>query len=177
MKLVRDRNVLSNFDKKIIKDVDLKDQFPYYWNCSQVSNDTLPYLAHTLVERQNKKGIEMNRLTDYSSHTMFFINIVKKFCIKNKIPIKKIFRSCINLTWSLPEKEGVWHTDHNFKHRQFLMHLTETDAGTLLKKGKKIIEIPPVKYEGICFEGLVKHKVKYCSAKYRRRVMFVTTFI
>ena len=87
MKLVRDRNVLSNFDKKIIKDVVLKDKFPYYWNCSQVNDDTLPYLSHTLVERQNKKGIEMNRLTDYSSHTMFFINIVKKFCIKNKIAV------------------------------------------------------------------------------------------
>jgi len=173
---IEDKNFLTDNDKKYIHENILNlNTLPLYWNdrTGPAPTDNQPFLSHVLIARDRNEKI--------SPHTDFFINVLNTFCKKNKIKIEKIFRGCINLTFTLASNikntKGIIHKDHNFPHKQFILYLNNSDGRTILLKNKKPWKkIKPHMFKAICFDGLNEHYAE-TPLKNQKRIIVVMTFI
>jgi hypothetical protein len=82
--------------------------------------------THTLLLRGiNKDNVPFEQ-TINSPHFHVFYNIFTRFCNNHNIKINEIFRSCINVTFSIQDLEKFdAHVDHDFNHNIFLLYLND----------------------------------------------------
>jgi len=173
LKIIEDKNFLSNKNKDFIKHV-FGGFFPFYYHAttgSFIKDD--PYLAHIIIKRP-----EIRKKTEPFINSPYYedvVDILNNFCKKNKIEYTKIIRAGFNLTYANGKKNCGWHTDHDFAHWQLIVYLNDCDkkSYTVLKNKNKIINIKPEKYKGVCFNR-VKHKMIF--PKQKERVVLVITF-
>jgi len=171
-KVIEDDNFLNDQEKKYLeKEIINGEYFPFYWNKDQTVNDGLPYFGHILKHRDAFQKIN-------SPYYYFFYEILKRFCKKHKLKIKQVLRGAVNLTTPLDIKTGIIHRDHQIKHKQFILYLTDSKKGyTYLynNKHKLIKKIKAKKYKIACFDDQL-HSVGYPSHKEKRRLVVILTF-
>ena len=172
LKVIEDDNFLTDQEKKYIEEQIVKGEyFPFYWNYNQTINDGLPYFGHVLKHSEIPEGIG-------SSYYFFFEDILKRFCKKHKLKIKQVLRGSVNLTTPLNIKTGVIHKDHEIKHKQFILYLTDSKEGyTYLydNKHKLVKKIKAKKYKIACFDDQ-PHSSGYPSHEEKRRLIVILTF-
>ena len=170
MLIIEDRDILSFFDKEIIKDKIINNSyFPFYWNDYQTPNDNLPFLFHSLKSREIENPAN-NILYD------FFKEILLKFCKKHNLKLNKIHRACINLTFPVGKDIGTIHKDHEFEHKQLLIYLNNSDEGStyIYDDNKNLIkEIIYEQFKAVCFDNCF-HAGGFPKSK--RRLVCVITF-
>lgn len=175
---VEDKDFLNQEEKDYIHNIIYKNPFPLYWNDRTGHLDDNAFLSHTLITRVEKE--ETGEVVSHFSD--FFIKLLVKFCSKHKINFNKVFRGCINVTFTLANKskkrKGIPHVDHDFPHKQLIIYLNESDGETVIldRKDKPWKKIKPELYKAICFEGPIKHYAT-TPLKYNRRIICVLTFI
>jgi len=166
MKIIVDNSFLKPEHKKLISTL-LSNHFPLYWTDHQVFPDKRPYLSHAFLLHDKKTNTSTINSTVYDR----VLDILKTFCLKNSIPFNKCFRANLNITFPLPSKEGKFHKDHKFKHKQLIVYLNNSNGDTILKHAGRI---KFKKYRGICFDDQ-KHYAETPSTK--KRAILVFTFI
>ena len=170
-KVIEEDNFLTKKEKEYIeKEIVNNGYFPFYWNDNQSAGDNLPYFGHILKHRDVPDKIN-------SSYYFFFEDILKRFCKKHKFKIKQVLRGCINLTIPLDVKTGTIHEDHQIKHKQFILYLTDSKEGYtyLYNKHKLTKKIKAKKYKIACF-GNQLHSSGYPSHEEKRRLTVILTF-
>ena len=167
--ITEDQNIITPEEKRFIKSVILGGDLPFYWASSQGSQDTKPFLYHTLIHRNTQQI--------HSQYAEFFKTIVKRFATKHKISCNVFLRGCINLTFPT-EGKGPIHQDHKFPHSQAIIYLNQSKGAStviLSEKNKILKTIDPLQFKIISFKGKYPHYHLY--PKKGRRVTAVLTFI
>ena len=112
-------------EESLIMDQMLLDEtkhFPWFFARSQVEQDNIPYFSHTLVDRDGK----------VTSHFFdFFHKINLRFCEAVDYKLKRVIRSCVNLTLPFVGKPTL-HIDHYEPHFQILMYLNDSTGSLSL---------------------------------------------
>jgi hypothetical protein len=170
MFLIEDENILNEEEKNLILNTILGNNFPFYWNSSQVYGDSYPFFNHALLNR-NKKEVN-------SSVFEFFFKILLKFCNKHSIQFKKIYRGSVNLLYPIENvKIGTIHKDHDsFSHKQFILYLSNPNNGHthLYNEKKELIKtIEAKQFKAVCFNDC-NHAVGFPDKD--RRVIVIFTF-
>ena len=147
--------------------------FPFYMAQSFKDSLNYPYLTHIIVKRPEDRNDD-----NYNSiYSEFFLNLLKAFCVKNKIEVNNLFRVSVNMTFNFGVKKSIVHEDHNFDHKQLIIYLNDCDQNSktilLNNKNKVIKEITPEKYKGVVFDKC-PHYMIYPKTGYR--VIVVYTF-
>jgi hypothetical protein len=84
------------------------------------------FFCHELLPRNT----EVNEVSEYMP---FFHGIVDEFMHDNKIKYDKITRSCLNLTYHIPERK--WcdpHVDNYFNHYSVILYLNKVAGNTVV---------------------------------------------
>jgi hypothetical protein len=123
--------------------LDETKHFPWFFARSQVEQDNIPYFSHTLVDRDGK----------VTSHFFdFFHKINLRFCEAVDYKLKRVIRSCVNLTLPFVGKPTL-HIDHYEPHFQILMYLNDSTGSTDIYKDNNIVKsIQPKKGRVIMFD-------------------------
>ena len=166
MTVIVDNNFLKPKHKKLIK-LMMTTYFPLFWKPHQVYPDKRPYLSHTFLWHNKKTNTSTIDSTIYKE----VFDMLNTFCIKNKITLTKCFRANLNITFPLPSKEGKFHKDHKFKHKQLIVYLNNSDGDTVLKHAGRI---KFKKYRGICFDDQLHYAETPLT---KRRAILIFTFI
>ena len=88
-----------------------------------------PFFLHILMEvsqLENTAGKVQGK--DYG----FFETIFLRWCNKNNINPKIIYRACLNYTDYSPGEFSVPHVDHGFSHNTWIMYLNTTDGASTI---------------------------------------------
>jgi hypothetical protein len=175
---IEDKNFLEKDQINFLENEILTNNFPWYHNSECVEGDNLSNLQHIVKIRPE---VKKENTPEYNSvYGEKFFNIFLRFCKKNNISFKKIFRIALNYTYNNGAEFCPIHLDHHFPHKQLLIYLNDP----LDKKTKTVIldddektilkEVMPEKYKGICFENKF-HYMIYPKIGYR--IIIVYTFI
>jgi hypothetical protein len=181
------KNFLNKEELDMVNNVILTNNFPWYFNPA-ATTDKFPFFSHTIVDRYdpNKEELKIN-----SNMFEFFNNILTRFCVDNKIKVKKITRMSLNLTYpNCKYKSGDPHVDHDFNHKSIMIYLNKTNGDTIIydKKfnGENILDInknlkikkliKPEVGKVVCWDGDYYHAATYPKLN-NRRVVLVSTFI
>ena len=156
-------------EESLIMDQMLLDEtkhFPWFFARSQVEQDNIPYFSHTLVDRDGK----------VTSHFFdFFHKINLRFCEAVDYKLKKVIRSCVNLTLPFVGKPTL-HIDHYEPHFQILMYLNDSTGSTDIYKDNNIVKsIQPKKGRVIMFDKLY-HLGNSPTEPNQIRAICITTF-
>jgi hypothetical protein len=167
------KNFLSKNKKKQIEEVLNTVSFPLYMAQSFKNSFEYPYLTHVILKRtEDRKDDNCS-----SIYADFFLDMLKSFCVKNKIKVNNVFRVAVNMTFNFGVKKSIVHEDHNFDHKQLIIYLNDCDQNSktilLNNKNKVIKEITPEKYKGVVFDKC-PHYMIYPKTGYR--VIVVYTF-
>lgn len=104
--------------------IDERGCISFFWHPSTTSKN-FPQFAHILLGRDDPSP----RSIWYD----YFREIVVSFLGENKLKYKKILRSCINLTYHIPNCEFTDpHVDDVKDHYVIILYLNETDGNTIL---------------------------------------------
>lgn len=148
---------------------------PWHWDPASVT-EKFPFFDHIIIPREER---ETDPVTVVSPLHEFFTTIQKRFCDVCELPMEKIYRQCINLTF--PSDNGEYsepHTDHDFPHKNIIMYLNDGyEMGeTILYNDDLTIgkKIEPKKGKVICFDGSIIHGVRWIPRG--RRIIFVSTW-
>lgn len=116
----------------------LTGDVPYYQ--APATCDRITYLSHTLLKRDdflrnvfNLKKPSMNSVLYPPFSELAKYIITKKF----KFPFKEFLRMSIN--WAIPHGDFIQtdpHCDHHFKHKNFILYLTDSSGETLIYNEK-----------------------------------------
>ena len=148
---------------------------PWHWNSASVT-EKFPFFEHVIVPREENETDDMRVVSPLYE---FFTTIQKRFCTVCEIPMEKIYRQCINLTFpSDGEEYSEPHTDHEFVHKNMIIYLNDGyEMGeTILYNNDLTIgkKIEPKKGKVICFDGSIDHGVRWIPRG--RRIIFVSTW-
>tara|TARA_B100002019_G_C21119913_1_gene522798 strand:+ start:289 stop:816 length:528 start_codon:yes stop_codon:yes gene_type:complete len=149
----------------------LSHNIPWHWNPASVT-EKFPFFQHVIIPRDDNTRV-------VSPLYEFFTTIQNRFCAVCEIPMKKIYRQCINLTFTSDNGEySEPHIDHDFPHKNMIMYLNDDyEMGeTVLYNNDLTIskKIEPKKGKVICFDGSIVHGTRWISRG--RRIIFVSTF-
>lgn len=167
-------NFLTDEEMRFIDSEILSDIVPWHYIQSSTS-DKFPFFGHIIIPRCEFPD---DPIQVTSPLHQFFTDIQVRFCNYTKIPLNKIYRQCLNLTFPSDGYEfGDPHTDHDFDHKNMIMYLNDDyDMGEtiLFDQGKIAHEVKPKKGKIICFDGNLSHTVRWIPRG--RRIIFVSTF-
>jgi hypothetical protein len=194
-KIFEFKNTLNNEQKKFIDNYVLTNNFPWYFQDSSTT-DKFQYFSHMLLPRIENFNENAPEHENYN----FFKNILLNSCNLANLKVKKILRSCLNLTTNCFKNEyihGDVHTDYPFPHKLGIIYLNDCKGDTFifnethnsfkvydntyliddfLKKPITILKrIKPEKYKVLIFDGEHYHATGYCD-KHERRVICVFNF-
>lgn len=173
MHIIKD-NFLKKEEKKYIEDTILGDKFNWFWSPHQTEGDNKPYLYHMLLLRPEES--KKTESVPWSTHYPFFRNILDRFCKAHHIPLSKIYRGCVNLTFPIGIKRCKKHVDHDFPHSQIIIYLSDADGPTNIydDSGKLELSVSPKKYRILFFTSRVHSAT--LPVKSKRRVIALFTF-
>lgn len=173
--IIEDKTFLNDNQKKLLENV-LGQEFPFYYTPSALDGDDISYMSHTILRRPELRAERENGIN--SPYYDFFKNILEDFCKKNNVLLSEILRICVNLTLPTAKKSSGIHIDHDFKHKQLILYLTDNNEAFthILEDDKTTIikSIKPEKYKAVCFTDKF-HYVDLPTTK--RRVVVVFTFV
>ena len=168
----------------------LGPDFPWYYQPISTT-EKFPFFSHGLIQRYDHVKEEPQS----NSRTLpVFMDILQRFCSSHKIKVKKITRACLNLVQYRGQKYKTTdpHVDHEFKHKVFMVYLTNSTGSTLIfdstykknqnKKSKSLTkfkilkEIKPEAGKAVCWDGKQYHAACFPKPG-TRRVVLVMTFI
>lgn len=145
---------------------------PFYW-CPSTTTDKFPQFAHPLLLRGNNKSS--------SPWSTYFEKIVFDFLKSNNIQHKETIRSCLNLSYHIPNYLFIDpHVDNFNDHFVVILYLNDADGNTIifdkkystgdksvmdydeinLSEYKILKEISPEKGKIICFDGGYYHALR-----------------
>lgn len=158
-----------------LKEFILSGEFPWHINESVVEepsegnqNSVNWSYSHCILNRP-----EHNHY--HSSNTLNaeqFVNTISEIFDYNNIPNYMFLRMAVNATHPVlsGNRIGYYHSDHDFKHENFILYLTPTDGATMIEG---VPYTPTEEDECITFSG--SHATQF--ATYGRRVILVATYI
>ena len=157
MNLIEDKNFLKKESINFIETIILGNNFPFFLNKNTVAKDNNSFMSHVVLKRiEERKNKNKNKIN--SSYYSNFVKILNEFTEKNNINYKEIFRIAVNFSYKNNSKCSPIHVDHEFPHKQLLVYLnTVKDAFTVIydeSKNRILKKIIPMKYKGVCFDGL-----------------------
>tara|TARA_R110000823_G_C15841903_1_gene491281 strand:- start:545 stop:1045 length:501 start_codon:yes stop_codon:yes gene_type:complete len=160
------KDFISKEQQKTIN-FSLSDRFPYYWFNSQVDNDFRPYLGHILVSREDH--------TIQSTYALSFIDIFISCLKKTNLSFKCILRANINILFPVDDilHPPLFHRDHTFGHKQFIMYFNDCDGDLELLYNGVSSSFTPKKNTAILMDNL-DHRA--FSPSKGRRVSFIVTY-
>ena len=175
MLYVEGKCILTYDQIKLLQHV-LSGEFPWYFQREKNLDESAFYfLVHTLMHRNtDKEQIEGNINSPYYDEC---INIFKKFCEDNNIKVNTIFRAALNCTMHNINDITRIHTDHDFKHNNFIFYINEFENGQtcIFNKDHNLIKkIEPKLHNAVVFSG-EPHAHNFCKPN-ERRVILVVTF-
>jgi len=171
---IEDDNFLDDGQKRFIDNIVLTDKFPFYYNSSAITGDTLGFLVHNVLLRPEIRKDGENGIN--SEAFDLFEDMLNAFTSKNGLEYKEIFRISVNMTMNIGVEKSHTHKDHDFPHKQLLIYLNDFKGGetvilndddTIFKKTK------PKKFLGVCFDDKKHYGV---LPKVGRRLVAVYTF-
>ena len=155
--------------------------FEWFKRIVSVDTDkTTPWFSHPLVSRPEKSKNLTSTLD--SPFAKFFMRMVERMCEQNDIEFEKFYRGNLNCTLSNSKEKFFTkpHTDHKFKHKNFLLYLTDCSGDTVFfdkdNLNDPIHSESPKKNKAIIFEGDIPHTHKPCKGN-EERIICVFTFI
>jgi len=151
----------------------LGQDFPWYFEPKNSIIKT-DFFFHSFMNRSEENIRKEGKIN--SSLYEDAKNIFLEVCKQGNLEVKTIFRACVNSTYYFPENHTGIHKDHNFSHKNFILHLTETNAPTYIYDDlNDVIAISnPKKYRAVTFDGL-KHS-QGSPVGGERRVVLVFTY-
>jgi hypothetical protein len=129
--------------------------------------------GHIIMDRSENPNFYGKIVSEYYSQVLDIFNTI---CEQNNINVKNIYRMGINSTTHQPDQYGDVHTDHNFKHNNFILYLNDfTDGSTYLYDDNDNLtkEIKAEKNKAVFFQG--RHGQGFCKP-YERRILLVITY-
>lgn len=176
MKLIEDKDFITEEQKTFIDEIILSSNFPYYLNSTTVETDNNTFLNHVVLKRPEER--ESGAPLFNSPYSDPIVEIFKSFIVKNKINCEELLRCAVNLTYKTHDKKCPVHTDHGYHHKQLLIYLNDCkdkEAKTVLldNTGKILHKIAPEQYKGVCFNSCPHYMI---FPKKDIRVVLVYTF-
>jgi hypothetical protein len=149
------------------------NDFPLFYNKTYLPKHMM--YAHTLMARKGNFLPEEGIVN--SSYFGIAKSILLDICNKNNIQVDTILRSAINNTIHYPDDGCGIHVDHEFPHFNFIYHINDTDAPTVVfdKKNNELFRSTPKMNRATIFSGL-PHIQKWCKP-YEQRIVLVFTFL
>tara|TARA_R100001086_G_scaffold211320_1_gene127248 strand:+ start:10426 stop:10989 length:564 start_codon:yes stop_codon:yes gene_type:complete len=180
-RIIVDKNVFTEKEKRHVKQVILENDFPWFWNDSSLIGDGVTYFSHQIILRpeqrkEDPENVFNNKAFYHSGLGEAVCKLATRFIKKHKLPFKEFLRASLNLTIPLREHpQCTAHTDHDFPHHQIIFYLNTTDGDTvLLKNDKEYRRFSPEAFKAVSFGGQYKHYVIHPTQG--RRVILVITF-
>ena len=184
---IEKENVLSEEQLKEILKLVKDFSFPWFYRPSTENN--FYFNSHALLNPE--LGIN-------SKHCDFFTKIFYKICSQNKVPVNKLLRMNVNMTFHYTAKQADLHTDHDFPHYVMILYLNNASGNTLIFneqyediKGSQVDHernwhkvqkehslkdtIVPEKNKVVFFNGINYHAQEFCKPN-EERLVFLCTF-
>ena len=162
-------NALTKQELEIVDTVILGDQYPWYYYATDIDNGPgFPFMCHTLMRRSNC-GTAVAGIPNSGSYDLFKL-IFDRLC-----PDHTMLRAALNLTFHNPVAHSTIHVDHLFPHRNLIIYLNQTEAGTLLFDEQHCVtdRIPCKRNTAVHFSG-VDHAQEHCAPGQVRLVAVFT---
>ena len=163
-------NALTEQELEVINDHVLGYEYPWFIHPGDVTEkNSFSFLCHTLMHR-NEHNLPTEG-TKNSGSFEFFAAIFERL-----VPdYKTILRAAVNLTVHHDADTGTIHEDHPFEHKNLIIYLNESDAGTRLydRDNNQTAVIPAKVNTAVKFSG--KHAQEFPSKGIR--VVAVFTYI
>jgi len=158
------------------KEFILSDDFPWHFNGSVVGelgesqntpNANWSY-SHSILDRPEHNHFHSSAIL----HAGQFVETISEIFDYNQIPNYLFLRMNVNATHPVTTESriGFYHSDHDFKHENFILYLTPTDGATMIEG---VPYTPIEEDECITFTG--SHANQFPT--YGRRIVIVATYI
>jgi len=161
-----DSNFLTDQHKQDLDKIFTDQNFPFYFAGQTISDyDGVHHFIHHFMNPAMKQPSPYYPLAE---------DILKTFCVKNKIAATQLLRAAINVTlYSGKLDKCSTHRDHTTPHHVLLIYLDDSKGDTVIldKKGKPFKIVEPKKYKGICFEN-AEHYHYFPISDVRRVLVF-----
>ena len=159
-----------------LKEFVLSEDFPWHFNGEVVDepsegnqNSGNWSYSHSIL---NRPEINLYHFSAVLQHELF-VNTISEIFDYNQIPNYLFLRMAVNSTHPVTSTEsriGYYHSDHDYKHENFILYMTPTDGATMIEG---VPYTPTEEDECITFSGT--HATQFPT--YGRRVILVATYI
>jgi len=152
-------------------------QLPLYYNTDSVEGDGKSFLCHVMKLRNEDTEDHDNGVR--SPLLQIFIRVLAQYHRKYKPESNytvEINRAAINVTYPNGHSEGVWHKDHEYPHKHFVLFLNNPEdpkAYLEIQDEEGIYKVVPQQWKGVVMDDYL-HRVIY--PKVGTRWVLVITF-
>jgi hypothetical protein len=150
-----------------VVNTELEHEFPWFLHLSDVEDgDRFPFLCHTLMHRASLDTATQGVVNSDSFD--FFKTIFDRLVPEHTT----LLRASLNLSVHNSSDVGTVHTDHKFPHKNLIIYLGDSGAGTRLydEQGQETDRIPGTLNTAVKFEG--RHAQEFPREGVRLVVVF-----
>lgn len=147
------------------------EYFPWYYGHT-VDPEVTQYFHNVCKRNDQGLPVEGEPNSDIYNVCRDLFEII---CIQEKIQWSKIFRMAFNSTTAFKKPNAGFHTDHDFPHRVLIYYLSSANGDTIIRHKDKTMNIKPIKFRLVVFNGLYEHTILSPDIG-DKRIVFVVTF-